>query len=64
MNCSYFSMEGRRTFKVNKKIKTKQNKINTKNKKGTNKQTNQNKTKRKYTNERAKNTLHTLNEIL
>ena len=57
-------MEGRRTFKVNKKIKTKQNKINTKNKKGTNKQTNQNKTKRKYTNERAKNTLHTLNEIL
>ena len=26
MNCSYFSMEGRRTFKENKKIKKKQNK--------------------------------------
>ena len=31
MNCSYFALERRRTFKVNKKIKQKkQNKTNTK----------------------------------
>ena len=69
MNCSYFAMERRRTFKVNKKnkrIKQKNKykyKYKKQNKKTTNKQTNQNKTKPKYINERTKNTLHTLNKI-
>ena len=48
MNCSYFAIERRRTLKVIKKIKQKKTKTNT---------------KQKYTNKRAKNTLHTLNEI-
>ena len=67
MNCSYFAMERRRTFKVNKKnkgIKQKNKyKYKKQNKKTTNKQTNQNKTKPKYINERTKNTLHTLSKI-
>ena len=53
MNCSYFAVERRRTFKANKKIKQKQTKTDTKTKKNekktTKKYTNQNKTKRKYT---------------
>ena len=70
MNCSYFAMERRRTFTVNKKMKQikQKNKIKYKkniqtNKKKTYKQTNQNKTEGKYTNEQTRNTLHTLNEI-
>ena len=68
MNCSYFAMERRRTFTVNKKMKQIKQKNKIKYKKNiqtkkTNKQTNQNKTEGKYTNEQTRNTLHTLNEI-
>ena len=64
-------MERRRTFKINKK--NKKNKTATKNNnkkqqqktatKTNSKQLRQTKTKRKYTNERTKNTLHTPNKI-
>ena len=57
MNCSYFAIERRRTFKVNKKIKQKQ-------KNTASKQANQNKRKRKYKHELANKTRHTLNKLL
>ena len=66
MNFSYFAIERRRTFTVTKKIKQIKQKNKNKYKKKTtttNKQSNQNKTEGKYTNERTRNTLHTLNEI-
>ena len=59
MNCSYFAMERRRTFKVNKKLKKKTTTTTTSE---NSKQSDKTKTKRKYTNERTKNTLHTPNK--
>ena len=70
MNCSYFAVERRRTFKENKKIKQKQTKTDTKknNQKKQQKKNNkearkpkQNKTK--IYKKRTKNTFHTLNGI-
>ena len=47
MNCSYFAVEWRRTFKANKKIKQKQTKTDTKTKKTRKKQQRSTQTKTK-----------------
>ena len=64
MNCSYFAMERRRTFKLNKnnkRIKQKNKnkyKYKKQNKKTTNKQTNQNKTKQNQNIQTSERRIH------